>query len=99
MVLQQLHAIVHGRVQGVSFRYNAQLKAQMLGLTGWVRNLADGTVETKAIGEHAVLEGFLAWLRIGPSGAKVSRVEATWSETAQPLPLVPLFEIKYGSDS
>lgn len=75
---EQLHAVVHGRVQGVSFRYYTVLKAQELGLTGWVRNQSDGTVETVAEGEREKLDQFLSWLHIGPPAARVTRVEANW---------------------
>ena len=48
----RLHVIVEGRVQGVSFRYYTALTARRYNLTGWVRNLPDGTVETVAEGEQ-----------------------------------------------
>jgi acylphosphatase len=75
----QLHAIVHGHVQGVSFRYNTLVKANELKLTGWVRNLPDRTVETTAQGPRDVLEVFLKWLRQGPPGSRVIQVDAEWS--------------------
>jgi acylphosphatase len=75
----QLHAIVHGHVQGVSFRYNTLVKANELKLTGWVRNLPDRTVETTAQGPRDVLEVFLRWLQQGPPGSRVIRVDADWS--------------------
>jgi len=75
---QQLHAIVHGHVQGVSFRYSAAVKALELGLTGWVRNLPDRTVETTAEGPHEVLQLYLDWLRRGPQGAHVTQVDFDW---------------------
>lgn len=61
-----LHAVVHGRVQGVFFRASTQKKARALGLTGWVRNLPDGTVEVLAVGPRPALEALLAWLHEGP---------------------------------
>jgi acylphosphatase len=78
--VRQLHAIVHGRVQGVSFRYNTRSVARQLSLNGWVRNLPDGTVETVAVGEQTMLDKFLAWLHQGPSGAHVTRVEVDWND-------------------
>jgi acylphosphatase len=77
-IMERLHAIVHGRVQGVSFRFNTVLQAQRLGVTGWVRNLPDGTVETTAEGERPVLEEFLSYLHHGPLGAGVTQVQADW---------------------
>lgn len=93
--MPQFHAIVHGRVQGVSFRYYTVQKAQQLALTGWVRNRSDGTVETVAVGLRPVLETFLAWLHHGPSGAQVSQVEVDWSETAE---VFTAFEVRYGAN-
>ena len=73
-----LHAIVHGRVQGVNFRYYTLLQAQALQLTGWVRNRPDGTVEVTAEGPRAALDDLLDYLRHGPSHAHVDRVDAEW---------------------
>jgi acylphosphatase len=75
----RLHAIVHGRVQGVSFRHYTSMRAGELGLDGWVRNRADGTVEVVAEGARAALQTLLAFLHEGPPGARVSSVDATWS--------------------
>lgn len=74
----RLHATVHGRVQGVGFRYTTQDQARRLGLAGWVRNRADGTVEVEAQGEKSVLETFLAFLYRGPLGARVDHVDVEW---------------------
>ncbi len=76
---EQLRAVVHGRVQGVGFRHYTVVKATELGLTGWVRNLSDGTVETLAESDKETLDRFLAWLHTGPSAAHVTQVEAHWS--------------------
>jgi acylphosphatase len=75
---ERLHATVFGRVQGVSFRYNTVLKANEVGLTGWVRNRVDGSVEVVAEGTRPALERLLSWLREGPFGARVTDVEASW---------------------
>jgi acylphosphatase len=74
-----LHAIVHGRVQGVGFRFSAEARANMLGLCGWVRNRDDGTVETLAQGPRDALDAYLAWLHDGPMAARVTQVDATWT--------------------
>jgi acylphosphatase len=89
-----LHAIVHGTVQGVSFRYYARLEAARLGLTGWVRNLPDRTVEAVAIGSQEQLDKFHQWLQHGPSEARVDFVDATWSNN--PPQTYESFEITYG---
>jgi acylphosphatase len=66
---------VRGRVQGVFYRASAREQARALGLTGYARNLDDGSVEVVAEGEQAAIERLIAWCRIGPSGARVSDVE------------------------
>ena len=75
-----LTAIVHGRVQGVGFRVFVRAKAQRLGLTGWVRNLADGTVEVYAEGEEDVLTELLTELFTGPVISRVDNVDVRWLE-------------------
>jgi len=77
-MVEQLHAVVRGRVQGVSFRHYTHLRATALGLQGWVRNLPDGTVEVTAEGEREMLEELLAFLHEGPSGARVINVLHSW---------------------
>jgi acylphosphatase len=74
----QLHAIVHGRVQGVSFRYYTTLRAVDSGIVGWVQNLPDGTVEVIAEGSRQQLDSFADFLRQGPSGARVTSVDMNW---------------------
>jgi acylphosphatase len=74
----RLHAVVHGRVQGVNFRYHTSRTAQSLGLTGWVANRWDGAVETVAEGKRQSLEEFLAFLHRGSPSAAVLCVDTTW---------------------
>ncbi len=78
----RLEAVVHGFVQGVSFRYYTVREAARLDVTGWVRNRWDGTVEVVAEGDRSRLEELLAWLEHGPSAAEVERVDARWAEPA-----------------
>lgn len=75
MLLARRAAIVRGVVQGVSFRWYAREEAVGLGLTGWVRNAADGTVRLEVQGTVDGVEAFLAWLHRGPSHARVTEVE------------------------
>ncbi len=75
---ETLEAVVHGRVQGVGFRYFAQREATALGLTGWVANQPDGSVRCVAVGPRAVVEAFVERLREGPPSAFVDRVELSW---------------------
>ena len=77
--MERLHAVVHGDVQGVGFRYFAQRKAQQLGLQGWVRNNDDGTVEVVGEGSREQLEDLKRALQEGPRMARVDRVETRWS--------------------
>jgi acylphosphatase len=76
---QQLHAVVHGRVQGVSFRYYTLNRANELGLVGWVRNLEDRSVEVLAEGPRHALDELLDFLNQGPPSARVSHVDIEWS--------------------
>lgn len=88
----RLHANVHGRVQGVNFRYYTQRRAIELGLTGYVRNLWDGTVEVVAEGPRPILEELLAFLRVGPRSAFVTQVDIQWSA---PTGQFSRFEVRY----
>jgi acylphosphatase len=74
----RLHAIIHGRVQGVNFRAHTLRRATQLGVVGYVRNRGDGTVEVVAEGEEQALRKLLSWLHAGPSLGHVTRVEARW---------------------
>ena len=67
-------ATVSGVVQGVGFRFSAVAEAERLGVSGWVRNRADGRVEAEVEGEPAAVERMLDWLRLGPPGAQVAAV-------------------------
>jgi acylphosphatase len=76
--------VVSGHVQGVGFRWFVRRAAQELGLTGWVRNLADGRVQAEASGPPEALEAFERRLREGPPGAAVAAVEAQDAPDAAP---------------
>jgi acylphosphatase len=69
--------IVHGQVQGVGFRYFAQKNASLLGLSGYARNLDDGSVEVYAVGPPERLSDMAGRLRQGPRWADVRGVEET----------------------
>ncbi len=73
--LQAHHARVYGRVQGVFFRASTRREAERLGLRGWVRNLADGSVEVHYEGAPEALRALDRWLAKGPPLARVDRVE------------------------
>ena len=91
--LEQIHIVISGRVQGVGFRYATQREAMRQGLTGWVRNTPEGTVEVVAEGPTAVIEGFLAWCHRGPTLAKVAKVMLRHREEIS-SPEFPRFEIR-----
>lgn len=76
--MKQVQCVVLGRVQGVFFRASAQREAKRLGLTGWVRNRPDGSVELLAEGEDESLRDFIGWVQRGPGSARVDRVDTRW---------------------
>jgi acylphosphatase len=85
--MRRVHAIVTGRVQGVSFRATTASQARQLGVVGWVRNLSDGSVELEAQGADDRIAALLAWCEHGPPAARVDRVDvreldATTGESA-----------------
>ena len=75
-----VHLNISGRVQGVYYRASMLQEAQRLGVTGWVMNRADGSVEAVAEGWQAKIEELIAWCRRGPQGARVAAVEAQWQQ-------------------
>jgi acylphosphatase len=72
--------VVHGHVQGVFFRETTRRRAQAAGITGWVRNCPDGTVEAVFEGEREAVERLVEFCREGPRGARVDRVDVTPEE-------------------
>ena len=75
------HLLVFGRVQGVSFRYYTREEAQRLGVSGWVRNRRDGSVEATAHGPAEAVEALIEWARHGPAHASVSQVQVSDAES------------------
>ncbi|HEY3299112.1 MAG TPA: acylphosphatase [Armatimonadota bacterium] len=75
MAVKRITATVHGYVQGVGFRYYTQEIARELGLTGWVRNNWDETVEVVAEGEEGLLAKFIGMLKQGPNRAEVESID------------------------
>jgi acylphosphatase len=72
--------VVHGRVQGVFFRAETRHMARGLGLSGWVMNLPDGTVEASFEGDRATVEEAIEWCGHGPPSAQVSSLDVRWVE-------------------
>ncbi len=69
--------VIRGRVQGVWFRESMRLEAERLGVTGWVANRADGSVEAIVQGTREQVEAITRWARRGPDEAQVTEVTAT----------------------
>ncbi|MGE5129500.1 MAG: acylphosphatase [Sphingomonadaceae bacterium] len=69
-----LRVSIVGLVQGVGYRDGLRIEAERLGVTGWVRNRRDGTVEAVIRGRRETLEALLDWARIGPASARVDEV-------------------------
>jgi acylphosphatase len=78
MVARQIR--VSGRVQGVGFRASLQDEARKLGVTGWIRNRRDGTVEALLQGAPESVAALIAWARRGPPGSRVTDVKESAAE-------------------
>ncbi len=78
--MNQLAVLIRvlGRVQGVSFRVGALSVAESLQLSGWVRNLGDGSVELHAEGDLSHLQKLIEWCGQGPPSASVSNIKTDW---------------------
>lgn len=83
MAIMARHVQVTGRVQGVSFRAYTQAQAEARDVSGWVRNLPDGSVEAVVAGSEAAVEALIAAMRAGPPMAQVSDVRVATAEPPQ----------------
>lgn len=84
--------MIEGLVQGVGYRYAFAERATGLGLTGWVRNRANGTVEASVHGPADAVAEIVAWAHKGPGAAHVSRVVVT--DELEPAPPGASFDIR-----
>ena len=75
---KRIKLVITGKVQGVGYRYSVKLKADSLGIRGYVRNKHDGTVFATAQGKISALNNFVKWCYIGPQEAIVRDVEKTF---------------------
>jgi acylphosphatase len=75
-----VHLLIQGKVQGVFFRASAKDVAEQLKLTGWIRNTAEGEVETMVSGDEARIKEFIEWCKKGPKQAEVTKVIVTEKE-------------------
>jgi acylphosphatase len=83
--MTEMHVRITGVVQGVGFRWFVRERARRLGLTGWVRNLPDGSVEVAAGGEPQSLQALRAELQRGPEGAVVEKLHDQSGPLGEPL--------------
>lgn len=85
------HLSIRGLVQGVGFRWSMVQAAQRLGVSGWVRNRRDGSVEALIHGPHIEIAALIDWARNGPPGARVEQVTVEDS----PAPATPEFRLQF----
>jgi acylphosphatase len=94
MERKRVRARVYGRVQGVAFREYTRQEALRLGLSGWVGNRSDGTVEVVCEGVSSQVDTLVAWLAVGSPFSRVSRVECT---EESPRDDAPSFSVRHFS--
>ncbi|WP_127472919.1 acylphosphatase [Microbacterium sulfonylureivorans] len=75
--MRRVHVVVRGDVQGVGYRYTMRMVAREAGVTGWVRNRRDGTVEAEVEGDDGQVDEVLAWMAEGPPGSRVAEATVT----------------------
>lgn len=73
--MKNLQIHIHGRVQGVGFRYSAKSMARSLKISGFVKNLPDDSVYIEAEGDEQSLKDFVRWCHIGPERAIIEKVD------------------------
>ena len=78
--MKTLHLQILGRVQGVGFRESMRREAERRGVTGWVRNCINGSVEAVLQGEEEAVNTLLAWAQTGPSLARVDHIASAQAE-------------------
>lgn len=79
--MRSVELSIRGHVQGVGFRWAMRAEAERLGVTGWVRNRRDGTVEARVTGTSTAVDAIVSWASQGPPLARVERVEARETDT------------------
>lgn len=78
--MQRAYIMVHGYVQGVFFRHNTKKEALILGLKGYVKNMADGTVEVVAEGSEDKIKELIEFCKKGPEAAQVEKVDVKFEK-------------------
>ena len=74
------HIVIRGLVQGVGFRYYVHRHATSLGLTGFTKNLYDGSVEIEVEGDRSIIEELIRLVKVGPRSAQVTGLNLEWRE-------------------
>jgi acylphosphatase len=84
MEFTSLNIVISGKVHGVGFRQSLHHKAQALGISGWVQNFPDGTVQARLEGSRQAIETLLGWCNVGPKEARVDRVSVSKNSSTGP---------------
>jgi len=79
MIKREALINIKGRVQGVGYRYFTATRARSFGLSGYAKNLADGSVEVLAQGEEVKIKQLISMLKLGPRLAEVRDIQVEWS--------------------
>ena len=82
MAIETRHIKIHGKVQGVGYRFYATRVARRLGLKGWIQNLRDGSVEAMVEGEPEKIDEWVDEIREGPRYAEVTKIDQEKREVA-----------------
>ncbi len=80
MSMVRAHVYVWGKVQGVCFRASTRDNALAFGVTGWVKNCSDGSVEAVFEGKKEIVDKIVNWCKKGPAGAFVQHIEVSWND-------------------
>ena len=80
LIMKSIKVRISGVVQGVFYRASTQEKALALGVSGWVKNCSDGSVEALFEGPHSQLEQMIAWCKVGPDNARVDKIDILYSK-------------------
>ncbi len=91
--VKAVHLRIYGIVQGVGFRFFTERVANRYGLSGWVRNLPDGSVEAYLVGDPEVLKYAIQEIKVGPPSARVTEVVENWFDNPPETP--PDFQIRF----
>ncbi|HYK06003.1 MAG TPA: acylphosphatase [Thermoanaerobaculia bacterium] len=89
---EQRHLRIHGKVQGVGYRFYATRVARRLGLKGWIQNNRDSSVEALVEGEKASIDEWIEEIREGPRYAEVTQID---QETKEFTGRLPDFDVKF----